>query len=858
MSSLQHKNSFSVLAGLLLIALIAGGCGGEEAGKGQGDACLGCLPDAGPDAAVTGCRSNNECNDDINCTEDTCHNGDCQSIPDNTKCQAGETCEPDRGGCFKAKSCFNDEQCDDGLDCTVEGCNTQTKLCETIYDDARCSAGSVCLPEHPWADYESGCARGKRCTSVADCRSEFACVTGECYFKLCKMVPNDVACDDNINCTQDSCQLDVGCLNTPDNYSCDDNNFCNGEETCDVQQGCQPGLIPTCDDQISCTADSCDPGYGCQHEANDALCDDHDVCNGTEYCDSHSDCQPGRWPLDCNDYIDCTVDSCDPVEGCQHQASDALCDDQIACTVDSCRVDFGGCIYEPSDALCDDDNVCTGREYCDPYDDCQPGTPLTCDDHVACTVDSCQPELGCIHEPNDALCDDDQIDCTVASCQPDLGCVHQPNDAFCNDQISCTTDSCNVNFGCQYQINCGVGQLCDRQGQCQSSLTLGCSNTQGLQPNSPWPMFGYCPTHQHRSPFVGPQENTEKWRFTTGSSGSSVTSSPAIGADGTIYVGAYVYDYDEGYYGKLYAINPDGTQKWAVSVGYSRVIDSSPAIGVDGTIYVGSYYIDAWAGIYTGSLYAVNPDGTQKWQFGSNIYSSSPAIGADGTIYVGSEDSGYHGNLYAINPDGTQKWVFWTGYGVSSMGGSSPAIGVDGTIYVGAFVYEYGGNHGKLYAINPDGSQRWAFPTSNPVNSSPAIGADGTIYIGVYGEAFYAINPDGTQKWRSSRGGAYSPAIDEDGTIYVGDGHHDLLAINLDGTLKWRFDTGGGVSSSLAIGADDTIYVGSDVGNLYAVNPDGTEKWRFGIGSSTNSPAIGADGTIYVGSSDGNLYAIGP
>ena len=36
--------------------------------------------------------------------------------------------------------------------------------------------------------------------------------------------------------------------------------------------------------------------------------------------------------------------------------------------------------------------------------------------------------------------------------------------------------------------------------------------------------------------------------------------------------------------------------------------------------------------------------------------SSSPAVGADGTIYVGSSDD----NLYAVNPDGTQKWKFTT------------------------------------------------------------------------------------------------------------------------------------------------------------------------------------------------------
>ena len=65
--------------------------------------------------------------------------------------------------------------------------------------------------------------------------------------------------------------------------------------------------------------------------------------------------------------------------------------------------------------------------------------------------------------------------------------------------------------------------------------------------------------------------------------------------------------------------------------------------------------------------------------------SSSPAIGSDGTIYVGSYDI----NLYAINPDGSKKWEFDTLAGVVT----SPAIGSDGTIYVGT-------RNKNLYAIS--------------------------------------------------------------------------------------------------------------------------------------------------------------
>jgi len=85
--------------------------------------------------------------------------------------------------------------------------------------------------------------------------------------------------------------------------------------------------------------------------------------------------------------------------------------------------------------------------------------------------------------------------------------------------------------------------------------------------------------------------------------------------------------------GSVYAA--DGDLKWHTGqVGKANIGDgivTSPAIGSDGTIYVGTYSNN-------GQLYAVNPNGTLKWKtdfIGESIY-ASPAIGSDGTIYVGT------------------------------------------------------------------------------------------------------------------------------------------------------------------------------------------------------------------------------
>jgi outer membrane protein assembly factor BamB len=95
--------------------------------------------------------------------------------------------------------------------------------------------------------------------------------------------------------------------------------------------------------------------------------------------------------------------------------------------------------------------------------------------------------------------------------------------------------------------------------------------------------------------------------------------------------------------------DPSGAQKWSTAIFAEPIIQrdnplftfrivSSPAIAADGTIYVGST---------DNRLYAFNQNGTVKWRYetGDQIV-ASPAIGTDGTVYVGSADR----QLYAINP----------------------------------------------------------------------------------------------------------------------------------------------------------------------------------------------------------------
>jgi outer membrane protein assembly factor BamB len=356
-----------------------------------------------------------------------------------------------------------------------------------------------------------------------------------------------------------------------------------------------------------------------------------------------------------------------------------------------------------------------------------------------------------------------------------------------------------------------------------------------------WYGFHHDPQHSGRSPFVGPAAPVLKWAFATG---GLVSSSPALGPDGTIYCGSGD--------GSIYALNPDGTRKWAFPTG--DTVAASPAVGPDGTIYCGSD---------DGKVYALNPDGTQKWAFttGQQVYSSA-VVGADGTVYVGSLDC----HLYALRPDGTQKWAFTVGpAGATRLRVSSPALGADGTIYVGSCDWDVGGG---LFAVNPDGTQKWAFVTAG--TTSPTVGADGTIYAGARSATgdtstgfLMAVNPNGTEKWRFTTAGTLdtTPALGADGTIYYL-ALATLYAVHPDGTQKWAVPGGATVywTGSPAVDADGTIYMAGGNWTLTALRPDGTEKGGVVISTSnhvSSSPAIAPDGTIYFGGWSGSIYAIG-
>ena len=127
------------------------------------------------------------------------------------------------------------------------------------------------------------------------------------------------------------------------------------------------------------------------------------------------------------------------------------------------------------------------QETCNGFDDdCDGKTDeATCDDANGCTKDSCDANLGCVHEAIVANCDLDATMCTSDSCV-DGQCV-AGGAISCDDGNACTEQSCVATTGmcltialtgkpCSDGDACTSGDTCDKDGSCASASPKECED----------------------------------------------------------------------------------------------------------------------------------------------------------------------------------------------------------------------------------------------------------------------------------------------------------------------------------------------------------------------------------------------
>lgn len=368
------------------------------------------------------------CDDGNACTEDACDPpGGCTITFSASACDDGDACTaPDRctqGACIPSALVF----CDDGDPCTDDTCLIASGCTVTVNalpcdDDDACTVGDVCLG--------------------GDCQAGSA-----------------VTCEDGNGCTDNACDVALGCTATANELPCDDGDACTAADSCGGGH-CLPGTAVSCDDANPCTDDACLPASGCTLTANAHACDDGDACTTGDGCHSGA-CSPDKTVI-CDDGNGCTDDACDPATGCTVTANKASCSDNNACTggdgclAGACKAgkqstcdDNNGCTSDTCDMAvgctstnnqspCSDGDACTKADQC-ADGACLPGPVTACDDANPCTDDSCHKAMGCLHVLAVSVCDDGNI-CTIDACSLPAGCTHTaaPASQLCSDGNPCT------------------------------------------------------------------------------------------------------------------------------------------------------------------------------------------------------------------------------------------------------------------------------------------------------------------------------------------------------------------------------------------------------------------------------------
>ena len=410
--------------------------------------------------------------------------------------------------------------CADGNPCTKDTCSGEGGCTYEKLSGVECLDGDACTA----ADH---CEDGECVGDPVICDDENPCTDNVCQANGgCAYPPNEEPCDDEVPCTvADQCvagecvgiELPCDCTSDDDCALLEDGDLCNGTLVCNTAElpfQCivAPETVVACElpdgAHTLCLQPTCNPETGeCttlpDHEG--FACEDGDLCTIGDTCGG-GECESGS-QLNCADDNPCTDDGCDSETGCVHEfntvpcsdgdvctAADVCnlgtclsgevtdCNDGNACTDDSCVPD-AGCKHIPNDGQCDDGNPCTSGDHCG-GGQCTFDEWLACDDGNPCTDDECSPDNGgCVFEVNTAPCDDQNVctlndHCHLGACLPGSAMV-------CDDNNVCTGDECDEEVGCQFPPNsaacsdgneCTVGDHCE-QGACKWDQFADCNDS---------------------------------------------------------------------------------------------------------------------------------------------------------------------------------------------------------------------------------------------------------------------------------------------------------------------------------------------------------------------------------------------
>lgn len=302
---------------------------------------------------------------------------------------------------------------------------------------------------------------------------------------------------------------------------------------------------------------------------------------------------------------------------------------------------------------------------------------------------------------------------------------------------------------------------------------------------------------------------------------TNVYSSPSVGEDGSVYM--VVRDLRSPAASRkvyAFAVDANGTKKWHQIVGGNvNLYAITPAIDANGNIYVANR---------GKKIFKLTPSGavTELASTDCPEVTGGISLAKDGTAYMfGKGNTG----LYAYNTSAnTKSWAYATDFGsapkepafeTGGVRGATVTVGTDGTLYS---VIDLVSGKGAVIALDPTGSLKWQYETAGAiVDGGVVLGEDGTVYAnggqasGSNGAGVVALDSNGSLKWHytTESDAKTVPLIDNRGYIHFITADATYYILKPDGILF----------SSQKIG-DSTISspVMDDKGNLYvSVKKDG-------------------------------------
>ncbi|MFY9457388.1 MAG: PQQ-binding-like beta-propeller repeat protein, partial [Candidatus Spechtbacterales bacterium] len=402
-------------------------------------------------------------------------------------------------------------------------------------------------------------------------------------------------------------------------------------------------------------------------------------------------------------------------------------------------------------------------------------------------------------------------------------------------------------------------------------------------PSNPiWAMYQKDARHSGLATLSGPtwtssSQATTTWVFEMkqGQDLDGARSQAVVGSDGVVYVTSAL--------GNVYAINPDGIQKWQFEPSKSTDggdgagwAGASPALSATSSVLY-SVHTDTQSIPNKTILYAIQTsDKTRLWKFSinSNDGFTSPVLDSAGNIYIASASK-----LYSISQSGILRAGFpftpTSQFSSSAIWIRTPAIAKEGAnehIYITA---QMSNNSGDRYIFKVDvsnGNEIWKSNAdmSNALFNGVSVNATGTIYTGGYlnigTSGLFAISPaDGSKIWSNNIGDVSGsvPNFDIGGKVYIGtvttQNSGAFNKVNATSTLLWSFvpDEPSAVQHPAVIDSQGRVYVGAKNKLIYALNPSGGAIiWKYELSDYAVGFAIG-NGRVYVVGYDGKVYMFG-